>query len=199
MKFKYLIKIITVYFLLILSMISVAGCVSKEASIEEAKERAYNDIREELLDNGHPIGMFGVSWNMTQQEVKQLLGNCSQLNTNTIVQEMNFYGRPIKASFHFTENRLLLIVVSFADKFKSVDEYASAFYLVQEQLSLDYGKMPEPVMNDIIPPVNDQWTDQLLIGSSKQMGRTNLTHQITIKNNSMGEQILMYLGKLERT
>lgn len=52
-------------------------------------------------------------------------------------------------------------------------------------------------MHEIIPPVNDKWEDQDLLESEKSMGRIHLIHQITIKDNAAGEQILMFLGELE--
>ena len=40
----------------------------------------------ELNENGHPIGMFGASWYMTQQEVKNLFDNMSQLDIRKAVK-----------------------------------------------------------------------------------------------------------------
>jgi hypothetical protein len=57
--------------------------------------------------------------------------------------------------------------------------------------------MPEPVMHQLIPPSGEVWADQDFLESTKQMGRISLIHQITIKDNALGEQILMFLGKEE--
>ena len=118
LKLAYIIVVV-----IILSTV-IFGCISKE----NIEEKAYDDVTKELQENGHPVGMFGTTWYMTQQEVKNLFGNISQLNTNILVQERNLYDRPIQASYHFTDNRLMIIVVSFKDNSRSLKEFADAFY-----------------------------------------------------------------------
>ncbi|MDP3012595.1 MAG: hypothetical protein Q8M92_00030 [Candidatus Subteraquimicrobiales bacterium] len=188
LKLAYIIVVV-----IILSTV-IFGCISKE----NIEEKAYDDVIKELQENGHPVGMFGTTWYMTQQEVKNLFGNISQLNTNILVQERNLYDRPIQASYHFTDNRLMIIVVSFKDDFRSLKEFADAFYKVQHYLSLDYGQMPEPFMHEIIPSTDNKWTNQDFLESEKKMGRTTLVHRIKIKDNSAGEQIIMYLSKKDK-
>ena len=181
--------------LIILFIICVAtsGCMSKES----AERKAYSDINKELNANGHPTGMFGASWNMNQKEVRWAGKNHKQLDTDTLAMDVILYNRPAQASFHFTDDRLRAIVVTFKDHFLSPDELASAFYKTQDELLLSYGTMSDPVTNKIIAPVNGQWKDQTLIESTKQMGRTNLIHKVAIKNNSAGEQIIMYLSGID--
>ena len=181
---------------LIIAVIILSTVTFLDASSNERiEQKAYNAVIKELRANGYPVGMFGATWYMTQQEVKNLFKNCYQLSINTLVQERNLYNRPIQASYHFTDNKLMVIVVSFKDDFTSLKAFSDAFYKVQNHLSSDYGPMPEPVMNEIIPPVDNKWTDQDFLKSEKKMGRTTLVHHIKIKNNSAGEQILMYLSK----
>lgn len=171
----------------------ISGCISKE----EIEEKAYGDVIKALRANGHPTGMFGASWYMTREEVKNLFNNISQLNSNTLVHEKSLYDRPIQASYHFTDNRLMIIVVSFKDNFRSPKEFSDAFYKVQHYLSLEYGKMPEPLIHEIIPPTKNKWADQEFLESKKKMGRTALVHRVKIQDNSAGEQIIMYLSKRE--
>lgn len=195
MKTKINTRLKIAYFIVAVIILStvIFGCISKE----EIEEKAYNDVIKELQENGHPVGMFGTTWYMTQQEVKNLFDNISQLNSNILVQEKNHYDRPIQASYHFTDNKLMIIVVSFRDNFRSLKEFADAFYKVQHYLSLDYGQMTEPIMHDVIPPTDNKWTDQDFLESKKIMGRTTLVHSIRIKDNNAGEQIIMYLSKRE--
>lgn len=189
-----MIKLAYITAVVIILITFIFGCTSKE----KIEEKAYADVIKELQENGHPVGMFGATWYMTQQEVKNLFNNCSQLDSNTLVQERNLYGRPIQASYHFKDNRLMIIVVSFKDKFRSLKEFANAFYKVQTHLSIDYEQIPEPVMHEIIPPTNNKWTDQDFLESEKKMGRTTLVHSIRIQDNSAGEQIIMYLSKKDK-
>lgn len=188
-------RIKSAYIIVVVIILStvIFGCISKE----NIEEKAYDDVIKELQENGHPVGMFGTTWYMTQQEVKNLFSNMSQLNPNMLVQDRTLYDRPIQASYHFTDNRLMIIVVSFKDNFTSLKEFSDAFYKVQHYLSLDHGKMPEPVMHEIIPPTDNKWTDQDFLKSEKKMGRTTLVHRIRIQDNSAGEQIIMYLSKRE--
>ncbi len=193
MKPKISTRLKIAYFILVVLILNTAvfGCVSKE----EIEEKAYNDVIKELQANGDPIGMFGATWYMTQQETKNLFDSYYKLDTNTLAQARKLYDRPVQASYHFTNNRLMIIVVTFQDEFRSLEEFSDAFYKVQNQLSLDYGQMPEPIIHEIIPPTNDKWIDQDFLESEKKMGRTTLVHQMSIKDNSLGEQIIMYLSK----
>ena len=134
---------------------------------------------------------------MTQQDVRNSLISCEQLDTNTLVQSRTLYERPVQVAYSFTDNKLLIIVVSLKEEFHSIEEFAEAFYEVQDYLSRDYGQMPEPVMHELMPPTDEIWKDQKVLESKKQMGRINLIHQIKIKDNALGEQILMFLGKKE--
>ena len=62
--------------LLVLITLALSGCISTE----QIKERAYNDVLEELKADGHPTGMFGVTWYMTQQDVNTILDDLYQLS-----------------------------------------------------------------------------------------------------------------------
>lgn len=185
----------TIYIVLIIILFSAVGtgCVSKE----KIKEKVCDDIRNELQSSGQPIGMFGASWYMTQQEVKQLFDNCQQLDENRLARETTLYGRPVQANFFFKDDSLFMIVIAFQDYFNSLNEFADAFYKVQENISTDYGKMPEPAMNEISLPVNGKWEDQEFMNSTKKMDRTTISHTLRIQDNGLGEQILMYLSEIK--
>lgn len=190
---KIFMRIITVVFVLLVINSVLFGCISTE----QVEEKAYNDVLEELRANGNPTGMFGVTWYMTQQDVNEIFDDCYQLSSDTLAHERIYCYRPVQVSYHFTDNRLMIIIVTFKDEFSSLEEFFKAFYKVQDCLSSEYGRMPEPFMHEIIPPINDNWEDQDLLESEKRMGRVHLIHQIKIKDNAAGEQILMFLGKQE--
>ncbi len=192
-KMKIFKKVITVVLLLITISFSAFSCISAE----QVKEKAYSDVLEELKANGNPTGMFGVTWYMTQQDVNEIFDDCYQFSNDTLMHERTYADRLVQVSYHFSDDRLMLIIVTFKDEFSSLEEFSDVFYRVQDYLSREYGQMPEPIMHEIIPPVNDKWGDQDLLKSEKRMGRIHLIHQITIKNNAAGEQILMFLGEKE--
>ena len=179
--------------LALLLVSSFIGC--GQSPKEEIEEKAYNNVIKELQANGNPIGMFGATWYMTQQEVKSLNKDLQQIDANTLIEARRLYDRSIQTTYHFENDRLLLIVASFADTFDSLEGFSDAFYTVQNRLSLDYGQMPEPIMHELIPPTDDKWTDQDFLESEKKMGRIHLVHKIRIQSNSAGEQILMYLSE----
>ena len=183
--------------ILVLAVVLVPAAVTGCISTEQVEQKAYNYVLEELKAHGHPTGMFGATWYMTQQDVNNLFSSVHQLDADTLVQARTLYDRPIQASYHFKDNRLWLIVVSFKKEFSSAEEFADAFYVVQDYLSRDYGQMPEPIMHELIPPTDEIWKDQKFLESTKQMGRIWLIHRISIKDNALGEQILMFLGKEE--
>ncbi len=192
-EMKIFTGIITVGFVLLVISSVLFGCISTE----QVEEKAYNDVLEELRANGNPTGMFGVTWYMTQQDVNETFDDCYQLSSDTLAHEMFYCDRPVQVSYHFTDDRLFIIIVTFNDEFSSLEEFSEAFYRVQDCLSSEYGQMLETIMHESIPPVNDKWEDQDLLESEKRMGRIHLIHQITIKDNAAGEQILMFLGEKE--
>lgn len=178
----------------VLITLALSGCISTE----QIKEKAYNHVLEELKADGHPTGMFGVTWYMTQQDVNTILDDLYQLSDDTLAHERIYYERPVQVSYHFRlDDRLSIIVVTFKDEFSSLEKFSEAFYKVEDYLSRDYGQMPEPVMHELIPPTDEVWKNQEVLESKKQMGRIILIHQIKIKDNALGEQILMFLGKKE--
>lgn len=168
--------------------------ILSDVSKDEIQEMAYNDVLEELRAENNPTGMLGVTWYMSQQDVKNLFNDYSQLDDDTLVRSAVLYERPIQAAYSFQDDKLIQVIASFKGEVKTLEEMSDLFYATQEHLSSEYGEMPEPTVNEIIPPNNGTWTDQSVLVSKKKMGRTTLVHQIIIKDNSAGEQIYMYLS-----
>lgn len=73
--------------------------------------------------------------------------------------------------------------------------FPEAFYKVQNNLDDDYGQSFATKVSELIPPVNNVWIDQKFIVNEIEMGKVILTHQLTIQDNTMGEQIIMYLSE----
>ena len=156
--------------------------LASSATDEEIEAKAYSDVIRELEANGNPTGWFGATWYMTQEEVVNLFTNVERLDAKILVQARNLYSRPIQASYHFKDDRLWLIVVSFTDEFRSPEDLADAFYQVQGFLPARYGRMPEPIVHDLIPPTGDTWADQeFVISERKGNGPNNSYSQIINK------------------
>ena len=175
------------WWLLVLTTLLLASCATK------AEHDTYGDVLRGLAQNGHPSGMFGATWFMTQQEVWSLFNDARLSDAQTLVQARSLYDRPIEASYQFEGDRLYVIVVSFQDEFGSLNELVDAFYQIQSDLYPTYGQMPEPILHDLLPRTEGRLADQDFIESTKIMGRTTLIHRITITNDIAGEQILMFL------
>lgn len=178
----------------VLITLALSGC----SSDEWVKQKAYDHVLEELKTDGHPTGMFGVTWYMTQQDVNKIHDDLYQLIDDALAHEKVYCERSVRVSYHFRlDDRLSIIIVTFMDDFSSLDKFSDAFYEVQNCLSSEYGQMPDSVMHEIIPPADGVWKDQMVLESSKQMGRISLIHRISIQDNALGEQIIMFLGKKE--
>ena len=158
---------------------------------ESAKSATDSRILRELEENGNPTGMFGATWYMSQEEVKDLFGDVYQLDADILGQATEFLGRPIEASYHFREDRLWLITVSFKEQISSLNQLSDRFYLVERDLSQIYGPMRVPRVHEPIPPVDGVWPDQELVESEKRMGHATLLHRVAARNNGIGEQIIM--------
>lgn len=162
---------------------------------EFGEKTAIRDSLMQLKNENNPIGMFGVKWYMSQEEVKNLYQNTEQVDSETIARLTEFHGRPVKVFYNFTSNKLMQISASFLEKTTSLENMSELFYKTQEKLSEDYGTMSKPVLNEVFSPINGKYIDQEVMISEKQMGRINLVHRIFIKDGGIGEQLYMYLGK----
>lgn len=81
----------------VLITLALSGCISTE----QIKEKAYNHVLEELKADGHPTGMFGVTWYMTQQDVNTILDDLYQLSDDTLAHERIYYERPVQVSYQY--------------------------------------------------------------------------------------------------
>ncbi len=167
--------------------------ILSEQTKEEIRQTAYNDVLEELETNGYPTGMLGATYYMTQQEVRELFDDVEQFDSDILARQTTLYGRPIQATYHFSDGRLLQVVASFQEQFDSLDEMSVAFYKTQEKLDADYGQI-SVTLNEIIPPQGDQWEDQQVLVAKKNLGRTSIIHQVSVQDNGIGEQFMMYLS-----
>jgi len=160
---------------------------------EEIRKMAYSDVLKELRANNYPTGMLGVTYYMTQQEVRELFDDIEQFDSDILARQTTLYGRPVQVTYHFSDKYLSLIVASFQEQFNSLDEMSTAFYETQEKLVDNYGQM-SVTLNEIIPPQGDQWEDQQVLVAEKNLGRTSIIHQVSVKDNGIGEQFMMYLS-----
>lgn len=167
-----------------------------EENKEEIRQTAYSDVLEELESNNHPTGMLGVTYYMTLQEVRELFNDVEQFDSDILARQTTLYGRPVQASYHFSDGRLMQVVASFQEQFNSLDEMSAAFYQTQEKLDADYGQM-SVTLSEIIPPQGNQWEDQQVLVAKKNLGRTSIIHQVSVKDNGIGEQFMMYLSSTE--
>lgn len=181
---------------ILIFLVSGNSSTLSEQEKEGIRQTAYNDVLEELETNGYPTGMLGVTYYMTQQEIRELFDNVEQFDSDILARQTTLYGRSIQASYHFSDGRLMQIVVSFKEQFDSLDEMSAVFYQTQEKLDSNYGQM-SVTLNEIIPPQGDQWEDQQVLVAKKKLGRTSIIHQVSVQDNGIGEQLMMYLSSAE--
>ena len=178
---------------ILIFLVSGNSSTLSENKKEEIRQTAYSDVLKELETNNYPTGMLGATYYMTQQEIRELFDDIEQFDSDILARQTILYGRPIQVSYHFSDDRLLQIVASFQEQFDSLDEMSATFYQTQEKLDVDYGQM-SVTLNEIVPPKGDQWEDQQVLVAKKNLGRASVIHQVSVKDNGIGEQFMMYLS-----
>jgi hypothetical protein len=163
---------------------------------EDIQKQAQQDVLDDLIANGYPIGFMGGTWYMSRAELRSLFPELYYLDTDLLgkvyFQRTSYlYEQTVLTTYVFVEDLLLEIIVTFMNDFTYMWELITNYEKIQGNLSFDYGKMPQYTKNELLSPRTDQ--DYLV--SEKQMGKVVLVHRILIQDGVAGEQIYMFLGQ----
>ncbi len=146
------------------------------------KEAAIDVTQHEAGQLNVPNGLFGTKWLISMAEAKKILPDAVQVPasapTDTMLTEnREFYGRKAKIDYVFSNNYLIMFIITFHGESSKNDFAATQVHLVK-----DYGPMPEPT-----PTKLSQYS------SEKIVDRFAIRHWI-LDTNSV-EQILFYRTK----
>ncbi len=143
------------------------------------KEAAIDVTQHEAKQLNVPTGLFGAKWLISMAEAKKILPNAVQVPASTstdtmLTENREFYSRNAKIDYVFSNDYLVMFIVTFQGESSKDDFLTTQAYLVK-----DYGSMPEPT-----PTKLSQYS------SEKIVDRFAIQHWILDANSI--EQILFY-------
>ena len=144
---------------------------------EGGREAAIRTVKQESISQG--AGFMGATWLMPMNEVRSLFPNAIEFAPGNLKMEATAFGRPAFVDFMFTDNLLLMIIVSFKGQ-KTDITYGRTQVLLEQE----YGAFPEPVS-----------TAEHTLASRKDIGRIVIEHLLYQRLGIPIEQMILYRTK----
>jgi hypothetical protein len=144
---------------------------------EEARQTAMAQIVQQAAAVGAPTGLLGTKWLMSMNEVTKVLPDTKQIAPGVLAQTRKFYDRDAVVTYHFTNDLLLLAMVSFTGPTTPPD-----FERTQARMKADYGTMPSAV------PAPDY-----ILASTKKIHHVVIRHCLSGADGAPAEQIQFFI------
>ena len=146
---------------------------------QAGRQAAIQRVQQESIVQGAPTGFMGAKWLMTMSQVKSLFPDAIEFIPGNLKLDTTAFGRPAFVDFMFTDNLLLMIIISFkGDKTEST--YRQTHVLVEKE----YGDLPEPSS-----------TSEHILASKKRIGRIIIEHLLYQQLGMPIEQLMLYRTK----
>jgi hypothetical protein len=168
------------FLIVVLAWVSGVLWRHKPAVVVSAEhQEAISRLEQDALAVRAPPGLFGTKWLMSPGEVMKLATNAKPLYPGVLSENRSLYDRQARVSYHFANDALLLIEVTFVGPSTDAD-----FTQTQARLAADYGKMPAPLP-----------FEKCLLSSRKKMGPFVVQHCLSESSGAQSERLLLYAGK----
>jgi len=142
-------------------------------------QAAIQTVQQESIAQNAPTGFMGVTWLMPMSQVKSLFPDAFEFAPGRLMLDTAAFGRPAFVGFDFTNNRLLMIIISFKGE-KTDSTYQQTHDLVEDK----YGAFPEPSS-----------TSEKILSSKKIIGRIAIEHVLYQQMGIPIEQVMLYRTK----
>lgn len=136
-------------------------------------------VRQEAKAQRVPAGFFDVKWLASMDDVRALRPNVMPETAETLVEQETLYGRPVKVTYFFKDNAVMLFIITF-----STPANRESFQVVQTELNQDYGPMAG------LSQDSDQYGARQC--SKKRTERFEIDHCVRELSSFVQEQILVY-------
>lgn len=146
---------------------------------QAGRQRAMQTVQQESIGQGAPTGFMGAKWLMPISQVKSLFPDAFEFAPGKLMLDTTAFGRPAFVGFDFTDNLLLIVIVTFKGE-KTESTYRQTHFLVEKE----YGTFPE-----------SSSTSEHILASKKRIGRIVIEH---ILHQPLGipiEQVSLYRTK----
>lgn len=146
---------------------------------QAGRQAAIRTVQEESIAQNAPTGFMGAKWLMSMSEVKSMFPEAIEFAADNLKMETTAFSRLAFVDFMFTDDMLLIIIISFKGE-KTESTYRQTHILVQNE----YGVFPEP----------SSTSDQIL-ASKKKIGRVIIDHVLYQALGMPIEQVMLYRTK----
>ncbi len=146
---------------------------------QAGKQAAMQTVQQESIAQNAPNGFMGAKWLMSKSEVKSLFPDAIEFTPDNLKMEATAFGRPAFVDFMFTDDMLLIIIISFKGE-KTEATYTQTHVLVGRE----YGVFPKPSS-----------TNEHTLASKKKIGRIVINHLLYQQLGVPIEQVMLYRTK----
>jgi hypothetical protein len=128
---------------------------------------------------GAPTGLGAAKWLMTSENVMEVAPGAKQISPGVLRESKKVYDRDAEVTYHFSQNELMLITVTFAGPSSPAD-----FDQVQSRLAAEFGRLPAPA------PAGGY-----TLASVKRIRHFVIEHGLVDGPGGPVEQVLFYAGQ----
>lgn len=143
------------------------------------RQAAMQTVQRESIEQNAPTGFMGAKWLMQMSQVKSLFPDAIKFSQDDLKLDSNAFGRPAFIDFMFTDDLLIMIIISFKGE-KTESTYRQTHVLVKKE----YGGFPDPSSD----------SENILV-SKKRFGRIVIEHVLHKPLGVPIEQVMLYRTK----
>lgn len=147
---------------------------------QAGRQAAMQTVQQESIAQNAPTGFMGAKWLMQMSKVKSLFPDAIEFSQENLKLDSNAFGRPAFIDFMFTDDLLIMIIISFKGE-KTENTYRQTHVLVEKE----YGEFPDPSSNS-----------ENILASKKRIGRIVIEHILHQPLGISIEQVSLYRTKV---
>lgn len=143
------------------------------------RKAAMQTVQQESITQNAPTGFMGAKWLMSISQVKSLFEDATEFAPGNLKLNTTAFGRSAFVDFMFTDNLLLMIIITFKGE-KTESTYRQTHFSIEKE----YGAFPEPSS-----------TNEHILTSKKRIGRIAIEHLLYKHLGMPIEQVMLYRTK----
>jgi len=143
------------------------------------RKAAMQTVQQESIAQNAPPGFMGAKWLMPMSQAKSLFPDATEFAPGNLKLDKTAFGRPAFVDLMFTDNLLLMIIISFKGE-KTESTYRQTHVLIENE----YGAFSEPSR-----------TSEHIFASKKIIGRIVIEHLLYQQLGMPIEQVMLYRTK----
>lgn len=143
------------------------------------RQAAIQTVQQESISQNAPRGFLAAKWLMSMNAVRSLFPSAVEFAPGNLKMEADAFCRPAFVDFMFTDNLLLIIIISFKGEKSEV-----TYRQTQSVLQAEYGAFTKPAT-----------TDKHAFSSEKRIGRIVIEHLLYQQLGLPIEQVMLYRTK----